>query len=428
MVEAAARHIQTTGRPCVVVRCTAAAGSIGAVTKVNNLTTAGTSTVTVDGAETPVDDFEVYVKCTLGGTIGTGPITIQTSLDGGRTLSAPISLGTAATYTFPDSVGVKLNFAAGTFVAGDVITCLAVAPAPSTANITSALTALQQTQAAWSLCEFATPIGTADFDVIETAFAAMFTAKKFKAWIGNIRMPTLAESESAYLAAQSGFAAKSTKCGELCAGSCELPSAVSGRLYRRPISFHVASKEASVAEHIDIADVLLGAAVGVSITDANGNPKHHDESVNPGLDDARFTTFRTWEGRSGVYVNRPRIFSSAGSDYDIMPKRRVMNLARATTRTYLEERLNKPVQVNETTGFILEEEALEIESGGRARLAAVLGPAPKASGWQMVLARTDNLISTKTLTVTTRVIPLAYPEFIEESIGFLNPALQTVAA
>ena len=85
-------------------------------------------------------------------------------------------------------------------------------------------------------------------------------------------------------------------------------SGVTRRKYRRPISFDVASNEASVSPHINIAAVTLGPRPGVSITDANGNPKHHDESINPGLDDARFTTFRTWEGRAGVYVNRSRIF------------------------------------------------------------------------------------------------------------------------
>jgi hypothetical protein len=38
------------------------------------------------------------------------------------------------------------------------------------------------------------------------------------------------------------------------------------------------------------------------------------------------------------------------------------------------------------------------------------------------------MLSTKTLTGTCRIIPLAYPEFIELQIGFYNPALVTLAA
>jgi hypothetical protein len=194
------------------------------------------------------------------------------------------------------------------------------------------------------------------------------------------------------------------------------------------VSFAIASLEASAQQHINIADINRGSIRGCSIRDVNGNPDEHDEAINPGLDDARFTTLRTWEGIAGVYVTRPRIFSAAGSDFDIMPKRRVMNLARRATREYLQRRLNQPIRVDRATGFILEEDALEIEAGGRAALASVLASSPKASGWSLVLSRTDNLLSTKTLTVTTRVVPLAYVEFIEESIGFTNPALQVQVA
>jgi hypothetical protein len=425
LVEAAARHLDTTGNPVCVVRCDkTTAGAVGTITTARS----GTSTcvVTADTNE-PYDDFEGYFVVIHGGTIGMAGITVQYSLDGGRTLSPVTALGTANTFTFPDG-NVKLDFAAGTLDAGDLFTFRTSAPVPNSTQLGAAIDSLGTTQITWSICEIAVAIDTTLFDTIETSFSTMFGNKKFKAWVGNIRMPNAGESESSYLSAQSGFSAKSTKVGELCFGACEIVSGVSRRKYRRPISFHVASREAAVEPHIDIADVTLGAAIGVSITDANGNPKHHDETMSPGGDDARFTTLRTWEGRQGVYVTRPRIFSSAGSDFYLMPHRRVMNLARATTRTYLEERLSKPILVNATTGFILEQEALEIESGGNARLAAVLGPKPMASGWRMVLARNDNLLSTRLLNVTTRIVPLAYVEFISESIGFENPALRLQAA
>ena len=105
-----------------------------------------------------------------------------------------------------------------------------------------------------------------------------------------------------------------------------------------------------------------------------------------------------------------------------------MNLARQTTRTYFQERLNKPIVVDATTGFIREEDALEIEAGGNARLKAVLGDAPMASAWKIVVNRTDNLLSTRKMGVKTRITPLAYVEFIEEEDGFLNPALTTQTA
>jgi hypothetical protein len=105
----------------------------------------------------------------------------------------------------------------------------------------------------------------------------------------------------------------------------------------------------------------------------------------------------------------------------------VLNLAHAALKVYFTRRLNQSILVNSSTGFILEEEALEIEAGARAVMRAVLLAKPKSSGIEFTLSRTDNLLSTKTLTGQARVIPLAYPEFINLDLGFKNPALQTQA-
>lgn len=428
-VEAAARHIETTGDPVVIVPTgSTTAGDYGAVDD-DDVTGTANGTIVETPATAPLDDYEVAVRITLGGTTGTGPISYQTSLDDGRNWGPVTSLGTGLTIAIAGT-GVSFDVTtAKTLVTGDQFTCRTTAPAPNSTELGTALAALQASAVTWELVHIATPIDATLFDLVETKIAAMAAAGKLRAWIGSVAVPTIAQTEATYLSTlTSAFAAKSTVVGELCAGGVKLVSSVSGRKYKRPVSFAIASLEASVAEHINIADINLGSIVGASIVDLNGNPDEHDESVNPGLDDVGFTVLRSWEGYSGVYVNRPRIFSSSGSDYDIMPKRRVMNLARTATRAYLTRRLNQPVLVDATTGFILESEALEIEAGGRAAMAAVLGAAPKASGWSFVLSRTDNLLSTKTLTVTDRVIPLAYVEFIEETIGFENPALRVQAA
>jgi hypothetical protein len=95
---------------------------------------------------------------------------------------------------------------------------------------------------------------------------------------------------------------------------------------------------------------------------------------------------------------------------------------------YFIRRLNRPVRVDTSTGFILEADAVEIEAGATETLRAALLAKPKASGVQFILSRVDNVLATKTLTGRARVIPLAYPEFIEIEVGFYNPALATPAA
>ncbi len=136
---------------------------------------------------------------------------------------------------------------------------------------------------------------------------------------------------------------------------------------------------------------------------------------------------RTWERRAGVFVNRPRLFCPTGSDFQLLPHRRVMNIALQILRSYFEERLNSPILVDRTSGFILESEALAIEAGANARLSAALLSKPKASDAYCVVARNENLLSTKNLSADARVVPLAYAESVSLSVGFSNPALNVVA-
>jgi hypothetical protein len=426
LVEAAAHYIEKYGRPVVLVRTgQTTAGAAGSVTK----TGTGTTTAVVT-TPTPNDDYEAYVVVIAGGEIGTAGITYQWSLDGGRTLSPVTALGTDLTITLPGAGGVVITLQdEETLVAGDTISFRTSAPRWNTTEIGTALDALRDSAVTWELAEIVGDMAGADFDAVDPKFTGMATGGRYRAWIGGFRMPAAAESEATYLAAFStAFGAKATVHGEICAGACWMISSVSGRQYRRPVAFVVGAREASVSHEVNIADVNLGSLPGISIRDDNGNVVHHDESVNPGLDDARATVLRTWDGIQGVYVNRPRVLSAEGSDFQLLAHRRVLNLAHAALRLYFIRRLNKPVLVDKTTGFILESEALEIESGARAAMRSVLLAKPKASGIQFALSRVDNLLSTKTLNGTARVIPLAYPEFIDLEVGFLNPALQVVTA
>lgn len=426
LVEAAVYAVERYGRPVLLVRTDAGVGGSYPADDAVTFVGTGTSVITVDDDGTaPNDDYECVFEVLKGGTIEVDGITFRWSLDGGRTWSPETALGVAEDFTFPGSGGVTIEFAAGTLVAGDRASFRAVAPNWTTGELTDALAALRLTSTAWEILQVVGPIDSAAFDVIEGAMDALRGLGRYRWWVGNTRMPDDGETEAQYQAALVGiFGNKATVRGDFCAAACILSSSVSGRQYRRPISIAVAARESSVQEHINTADVNLGTLPGVSLTDSVGNPIAHDETLNPGLDDARFTVLRTWNGIEGVYINRPRLFSPTGSDFTIVPYRRVINITTEALRLYLIRRLNRPVRVSKKTGFILEQDAVEIERGGIAVMRSLLGEAPKASGWQFVVSRTDNVLATKTLTTTGRVIPLGYPEFIDFEIGLLNPAMQ----
>jgi hypothetical protein len=428
LVEAAAYAITVFGRPVLLTRTgDTTAGSLTSAV----LTGTGTAAVDVSGSPDPIDDMEFHVEIIDGGALGTAGITFKWSLDGGRTQSVETALGTALTFEFPDSgdpaaneVELTFGIATETLVAGDIITFRSTAPMWNSTEIGTALVALRKCVQLWSIVEIVGAMDATLFAAVETAVAAMPNFGKDRMYIGHARIPDIAESESAYLTALVAiYGSLSTVYGSVCAGTAKLISGVSGRQYKRPPSFWAAPAHAVKTEEVNLAAVKVGRMTGVIITDANGNPDDHDESVNPGLDDARFLTLRTWEGRPGVFINRPRLLSLPTSDYQLIPHRRVMNLAKTIVRANLEERINEEILVDSETGFILEEEALEIEAGVNSALDGALLAKPKASAATFVLSRTDNLLSTKTMNCTIRVVPMAYPEFISAEIGFENPAI-----
>lgn len=412
------------GRTCIPVRTASSTAGTAGNLDVTGVT--GSSVATIHASPTPQDDLDVVLLVVLGGTIATGPITLQYSTDGGRTMSPNVSLGTANHYIVPGT-GTQIDFAAGTLITGDVIKFTTVAPTTNATDLHTALQALKNATLDFEGVLFAMPITAALFDQIETDFSDFETAGKFRVWWGNAAMPTPGESEADYkTAVDTVFSSKATTRGSIYAGDAVTSSAITGNLNRRPAVLSAASREASVSEEVNIMDLDLGPLPGVTITDANGNPQNHDESVNPGLDDSRYGTLRTWSNRNGVYVTRPRVLSSAGSDFTIMPYSRVMALFCETLLFYMQRRLGKPIRVSKKTGFITEADAVEIERGALKVLEAALTQKPKASGVSFTLSRTDDILGTKTLTGDGRVIPLGYAEFINLTLGFVNPALTIV--
>jgi hypothetical protein len=420
-VEEACYEIERYGKPIVFVRTGATTVStLSAVTFVGT----GTSVVTATG--TSDDDYEIAMKVIAGGTRGVAGITYQLSYDGGRTYGAVTALGTASTIAVPASGAVVINLAAGTLVAGDLATFRANAPQWNAAEITTALTALQVTQQPWEFVRIVGAVDASLFSTISAGITAMHNAGKHKWALVNTRMPNLAESDATYTAAMvTAFASSADSSIAVFSGAAKIESSISRRRYRRPVALAIAGRAAALSEEVDFAQVDLGPLPGVAILDTNGNPDEHDEANSPTLDASRFGSLRSLEGYPGVYVTNPRLMCTTGSDFVFIQYRRTMNIARTVLEAYFKKRLSKAVRVNRTTGFILESEARDIESGAKSALATALLAKPKASAVDFVLSRTDNILSTFTLTGQARIIPLGYPKFINIDVGFNNPALRT---
>lgn len=425
----AAALIMSTGVPVLFIQAdTAVDGTVTAITR----TGTGTSVPTTDIlTHTPADAYEVYVSFPVGGTVGTAGIKYKYSYDGGRSLSPAQSLGTSTSFTIPNVCDIKL--AVGTVVTGDSFTFRTGEPTFDATSLTAALNAYKLSAVRTRLLHVVGPLTTGLAGAVDLTLDAMAPLNKPRRWIGNVRIPNVGESDATYQTSLQAFSsAYSTRRGAICAGAADLVSAISGRTSLRPISFRAAAEQSrQIAlgnEEADIADINLGALTGTSIQDVNGNPKQqcHDEFVMPGLDSQRFLTFRTWPTFAGVYVTNPRLFSPDGSDFQLFPHGIIMDLAQETAYGNLARRLNRPVLIDKTTGFIYESDAQEIEAGCTAALEGVLLAKPKASSVEVSVSRTDNILATNTINVTIRLVPLAYIQVIQVSLSFFNPA--TIAA
>jgi hypothetical protein len=187
-------------QPDTAVKVPCACYTVPAVTEggygtINVTGKSGTSAVTVDAATHPYGTYEPYLFVSKGGTIGVAGIELQWSLNGGRSLSDVVSLGTATSYTIPES-NARFAFGTGTLVTGDIVRVRTTAPQPSAAGITAACNALAQAAVQFRIlvveCDLTIDIANA----LKVGRAKLATAGKRVLVLTRSRLPDFETSES----------------------------------------------------------------------------------------------------------------------------------------------------------------------------------------------------------------------------------------
>lgn len=409
LTSAAEYVMKRAQKPVVLIR---AAGTTAADYGAVSLEGEGTSVIT-EGASVPLDDFDVVVLFPKGGTVGTAGITYKYSLDGGESYSAELALGTANTITLPGT-GVSLALAAGTILAGETAAVAVTGPRATNADLVAALEALRVTNIGW---EAVLVDEAADATMLSTLDAWLTTLEgtgKFRLGIMGARMKSAAElaaggtGEATYRTAmQTAWSASSTIRVLVAGDGGDLPLTVGGTTaaaHPRSAALGIAARLMAIDPSEDAAYVSRGPIPDYRIADVRGNPRWHDEALYPGLDDLRLATFRSIDGREGVYVNNPLLLSPSGSDYVYAQHARVMNLACERAKQLLDQRLSQGVRKSKkadpTTGavYILEEDAAEVELFVDEGVKAVTEN--RVSDAAFHLSRTDDLGSNAGVIVT----------------------------
>ena len=421
MVEAAAIAIALTGNPVICMRTpNTNAATSSSVTQAGG----GTSVVTLTG--TALDTYDAIVTVVTGGTIGVAGCVIKYSLDGGQTSSPNIALGTANTYAIPNT-GITLNFGAGTLVAAATYKFTTTEALWGVSDVQACFTALKNSTQEFRFIHLVGKTTAANATTFDTEMASMATVFRWAGLLCHARDNNGGENEATWLASlQTDYLSYSSLRVSVTAGHYMITSPISGRLYRRPLSFAVAARLIGGAISTDAGRVRDGSLRGVASSDSDGKI-YHDERTVQGLDSAKFLTVRTIIGRPGFFVMNPNMFAPNGSDFIWWQYRSVIDKTCKITREVLLNYLNDSVRLNPTTGFILEKDALDLESRLRSAYRDSLVAPGDVTAVSATVSRVDNIISTKTINVTVRVTPLGYLKAIEVDLGFTNPALLAAA-
>lgn len=413
LVECAAHVLAIAGGSVICYKPAAQTpGSMGSVTA----TKTGSATLAVSG--TPLDAYRLKVLIVTGaGTLAVGTATFKYSLDGGASYSAEIALPAAGIYAIPNT-GLTLTwtYTSGTaFVAGDYWTGTATGPSVANGDIASAVSALC---ADASLDFFAIKVvgeasSIANAGTLFSLLSPYLDAAASSQFRYVYLLLDLPEDTDANIKATFDLLAHARMA--VSAGFCDLASSVSGFFYKRSAGWVVAARAAKVGMSEDLGKVRTGPCAGV-------DKLHRDEFKTQGLDAARLSTLRTFIGKQGFYVTTGRILAASGSDFAYQQHRRVMDAACSAARKGMLEFLNDSILVNSSTGFIQETEARSIEANIEGRIRTALSG--HVSDVQVTVNRTENMLSSQTLKLTVRIVPLGYARTVSAELGFYNPALQ----
>lgn len=198
--------------------------------------------------------------------------------------------------------------------------------------------------------------------------------------------------------------------------------------FRRSPAWHAGVRHYQFGISASLGAIEDGRLVGASITDANNNLVEWDSRVDTGLaskdgSNGRFITVQTHDGISGVFISTPSTMHSAGSDFSRVHLTAIMSLACQTVHATMTRELQSKVILN-SSGFIRESRAKDIEGSVRQQLEVALLRDEHASDAYLSLTRNDALATPGTdLTGKVTVVPPGYVEGVSFEMAFGNPAL-----
>jgi hypothetical protein len=405
---------------------TNAPGAAGSVTHVGT----GLSVMTVTG--TPNDRYDIIVSVQASATAGDTPgPSVSVSFDGNVSTSRAVRVPSGRSVAnFVTQTGLTFVFSAATMVAGDTYTLSTTAPTVAAADVATAVDALRTTkiQAALGYCvgEF----DAADATTIAASVAEYATLghRYVRFFVESVDQDSGQSTADWIAELEADFASFVDDRIAVPAGYALVLDPVTKFSLRRSVGWLGAVRAGTTGVGTDPGQVALGPLVPFGGA-AAVTTVFYDEFLTPGLGhDGRFYTLQSYNGRLGYYVSCPCLMSGPTSDFDMIQLGRLMDESCRIADFYFTGILGSPVRINKATGFILKKDRLNIQEASDRTQAEGLVNAGQASSISTSVSDHDNILSTKTLTVTISIVPNGDVREVDLTMTFLNPALQVAAA
>lgn len=334
------------------------AGTIGTITK----TGTGTGNLTAIGA--PYNAYDVMVTITGQGSLNTA--LFQYSINGGYSYSDELTVPVAGTYEIP-STGITLQFAAGTgedaetdsFKVKDAYALSTTAPAMTNANVIAAIAQLRNLSETF---EFVHIVGESSADLWAAVAAEQLTL------YSTYHKPVFFMLEAYNKLSEESLEAYTDR---LISDKRNLKNYDIQVVAAR--SLYV--KMDGTTREINNAGIVAGLYARAKVQQSIGETKTFSISsskmlaLRPAgiedyietLDNAKYLTFRQYDGLDGCYVYNARMMSPDGSDYRYAEDVRIKNKIIRKTRAEALLQLQSDVDLEDVQGD-LEAKAQFIQS------------------------------------------------------------------
>jgi hypothetical protein len=376
-----------------------AAGSLSAVTPASANT--GGGTLAVSGS--PRNEYDVSVEIVSPG--GLNGAAFRVTIDGaaGKAITVPDN----GRYAIPNT-GITLIFSAEgvSFAVGDIFTFSTTAPQAANGE---ALAAIDQILDAKLPIEWIAVAGISSAPL--WAALAAKAVYQYLFFVAQSRHLSPGETPDQWVNALAGTERGSTASTRLqiCAGWIE-EADPNGQTDVRGIIGVYCGKLASLDVHEGPDAVKHGSVSAATAIMPEGlNDGHIETLKNKG-----YVTARKIIGLNGIYITSGQMANEAGSDYDLVERRRVMDKACREIRATQLPHLNDNVGV----GADGSPEGLEMFiAHGEAPLKTMITNKQISDGY-IIITEGQNILSTKTLRTKIRVVPLGKMSYIENEIAY----------